>query len=123
MSMNPKIKAEWVAALRSGKYVQGKGMLRRESGSYCCLGVLCDLHARANPESGMWIEGVDGWLYESGERSYYALPSEVQQWAGFDQDDVEVVVPGRGVKTDGLAGHNDRGRTFEEIAKAIEEQL
>lgn len=43
--MNPEIKQKWVAALRSGKYVQGKGTLKRnnEDGTakYCCLGVIC----------------------------------------------------------------------------------
>ncbi len=33
----------WVAALRSKKYKQGKGVLRSEKGNYCCLGVLCDV--------------------------------------------------------------------------------
>lgn len=44
--MNPEIKAKWVAALRSGEYLQGTGqLLNTYSGAskYCCLGVLCDL--------------------------------------------------------------------------------
>lgn len=42
MAMDPAIKAEWVAALRSGRYQQGMGSLERR-GAYCCLGVLCEL--------------------------------------------------------------------------------
>lgn len=38
----PEFKAEWVAALRSGKYPQTTGMLRTETG-YCCLGVRCEI--------------------------------------------------------------------------------
>lgn len=38
--MDPKLKAEWVAALRSGKYQQTSGILE-SNGNYCCLGVLC----------------------------------------------------------------------------------
>lgn len=38
---------KWVAALRSGKYKQGKGRLHKVDASnhhkYCCLGVLCDV--------------------------------------------------------------------------------
>ena len=43
----PEVKVQWLAALRSGKYKQIRGMLRdiiRHPGGfgYCCLGVLCD---------------------------------------------------------------------------------
>jgi hypothetical protein len=39
--MDATIKAQWVAALRSGDYTQGQGSLKTRDGSYCCLGVLC----------------------------------------------------------------------------------
>ena len=49
--MNPEIKALWLTALRSGDYEQGKGALIEVTGEgqrkYCCLGVLCDLAAKA----------------------------------------------------------------------------
>lgn len=44
--MNPKIKHDWLKALRSGKYKQGRHALRNyneEGSDYCCLGVLCDV--------------------------------------------------------------------------------
>ncbi len=53
--MDAKIKELWVEALCSGKYTQGRGMLRErnskcvDSDKYCCLGVLCDVLVR-NPE-------------------------------------------------------------------------
>jgi len=34
---------EWVPALRSGKYRQGRSMLRSQANTYCCLGVAADL--------------------------------------------------------------------------------
>lgn len=45
--MNKRIKAKWLKALRSGKYKQGTGILRRvdletAQYKYCCLGVLAD---------------------------------------------------------------------------------
>lgn len=49
---------KWVAALRSGKYAQGRNFLRRismEHGTpdlYCCLGVACDLYAQE--KGGEW---------------------------------------------------------------------
>lgn len=46
--MNPEIKANWLAALRSGKYRQGTHRLRTKciksnEESFCCLGVLVDI--------------------------------------------------------------------------------
>lgn len=34
---------DWVKALRSGQYKQGRGYLRSYRDQYCCLGVACDL--------------------------------------------------------------------------------
>lgn len=37
-------KTEWIEALRSGKYLQGKHVLHNiVANTYCCLGVLCKL--------------------------------------------------------------------------------
>ncbi len=75
--MNEQIKAEWLAALRSGEYPQGKNQLRTKWG-YCCLGVLCDIHAKA---------GLGEWSTDE-YRSYVYLgdsqlpPSSVITWAG-----------------------------------------
>jgi hypothetical protein len=41
--MNADYKSQWIAALRSGKYKQGKHHLRPSSNTFCSLGVLCDL--------------------------------------------------------------------------------
>lgn len=40
--MTPKLKAKWLAALRSGNYTQGQGVLNKDN-KMCCLGVLCDV--------------------------------------------------------------------------------
>lgn len=44
--MKIELKEKWLAALRSGKYVQGHRQLKNTNNtvpSYCCLGVLCDV--------------------------------------------------------------------------------
>ena len=45
--MDKALRAEWlpkwVEALRSGKYRQACGVLRAESGAFCCLGVLREI--------------------------------------------------------------------------------
>ena len=49
--MKQEIKQQWITALRSGNYPQGRGYLRRidDDGKegYCCLGVLCELAVNA----------------------------------------------------------------------------
>ncbi len=45
--IDPEFKVKWLAALRSGEYIQGQGALRTDldghNSSYCCLGVACSL--------------------------------------------------------------------------------
>lgn len=119
--MNPEVKAKWVAALRSGEYKQTSYALKDRYG-HCCLGVLCDLYAK---DGGMkrWdrgslsdaVDGFDSWF--GGDD---AMPRiTIYMWAG--------LYPEAEVKIAGLHNllhfHNDDGRTFAEIADAIEEQL
>lgn len=52
--MNSDIKKLWIAALLSGEYTQGRKVLRGADDTYCCLGVLCDLHRKA--VGGKWCE-------------------------------------------------------------------
>ncbi len=113
--MNKKIKAKWVAALRSGKYIQARGALRADN-KFCCLGVLCNLHARAHPDIAATQHHVNYYIGSDA-----VLPKEVQAWADLPNEcggDVKI-----GNNKDSLAWHNDEGRTFDEIANAIESQL
>ncbi len=113
--MNQDIKEKWVAALRSGEYKQGKNRLRTHTNKFCCLGVLCDLHAKetGNP----WDEYGDkefAYLYKHGD-----LPRKVSVWAGFPRDDANPFAgPHR------LSTYNDNyGKNFHEIADIIEKNL
>jgi len=52
-------KKKWVAALRSGKYKQGKHRLKQtdiKGDSYCCLGVACEI-ANSKNIQGNYIVG------------------------------------------------------------------
>lgn len=114
--MNPEIKALWVAALRSGEYKQCRDRLRTEENTFCCLGVLCNLHAQAHPEIA--ARQLDSTMY-MGQRG---TPSTaVRAWAGLvDQTGGYVTIAGLHSV---LTAHNDAGRTFKQIAGAIEAQL
>ena len=128
--MNSTIKTQWIAALRSGDYKQGRSFLRKGN-HYCCLGVLCDLHSKANPdyrESWRLVPyygAEDCYSYGEGtttsnECLATLLPNVVQRWAGVDHLDPCIVVDNEALI---LSQLNDRGYTFEQIAKHIEEQL
>lgn len=114
--MNPKIKAKWVAALRSNEYKQGTRQLRTAGNSFCCLGVLCNLHAQAHPEIAARQARPGAYMGRSG-----IAPVAVRDWAGLLNcagDSVHI----NGVLKE-LASHNDNGATFAQIAYAIEAQL
>lgn len=121
--MNPKIKARWLKALRSGKYTQGRFHLRNPDNTFCCLGVLCDLHAKSSKKKWKWRKIPDApWEYlgESG-----VLPDDVLAWAGLEPYPRTVRVWKTGeprVPTD-LASMNDGGAGFETIANIIDKEL
>lgn len=53
--LNEKLLRDWIAALRSGEYLQGsKRMIVIDEDThgcrYCCLGVLCDIAAKSNDD-------------------------------------------------------------------------
>lgn len=124
--MNPEVKAEWVAALRSGDYTQdSESSLLHSDEGYCCLGVLCDIAVKkgvtfAHDRSGRWDYGISSDPANDVLASAY-LPGEVIQWAGLDGSNPVV---GHYVGTNGsLASINDTGTPFEKIADIIEERL
>jgi hypothetical protein len=154
MPMNPEVKAAWVAALRGGEYEQGVGYLCQESPAdpsvreFCCLGVLCDLAAKAGATSG-WIQPViiPAPPTEYERRSfgvlrepplgdvvgveYAALPASVRNWAGLVDRQPEVIDPlwntdpdcGASEWVDIIELNDDRGCSFEELAELIEQSL
>jgi hypothetical protein len=133
--MNPRVKEKWLAALRSGEYKQEKDTLRIGD-CFCCLGVLCDLQARETDNLHWWEEGCGGYNYFGHDLD---LPAEVTDWAGLELSNplipVEIIrkiesaplvlnKPAYStVETIDLAGINDSGVPFSEIADLIEEAL
>jgi hypothetical protein len=109
--MNENARA-WVAALRSSDYTQGFGQLRSPNGRFCCLGVACDLHARA---TGKGWELADKTMYITrGDR----LPREVMRWLGLRTDDGTYLSSAR---RHSLMKDNDEIKhDFREIADIIE---
>jgi hypothetical protein len=126
--MRTDIKELWVAALRSGAYRQGTGALKvttrvGEGTGYCCLGVLCELAVTAGmipPPTKTDGLSSDHWTYGIGESVHDTiLPAIVRDWAGILSRNPAI----NGHPQSTLAGANDSGLSFGEIADIIEEQL
>lgn len=116
--MNPEVKEKWVAALRSDEYDQGKNLLRFE-GKFCCLGVLCDLHAKETGTEWDIVEDVrETYLEMNGY-----LPPEVVRWAELDTNNPRVKVVREELVEKDLAYLNDVGYSFYQISDLIEVQL
>lgn len=132
-TMNAEIKAQWTAALRSGEYEQGCGLLRRGS-EYCCLGVLCDLAVKAGIIPKPERRSALGDTRYGAEANDLHLPAEVMAWAGVGQDNPKVdadslpagITWANDLDDNGapsLSNLNDGGTPFAVIADIIDQQL
>lgn len=109
--MNKWVKRKWVRALRSGGYRQTQRwtIIKEDDGSlgYCCLGVLaCEMapeFIRPHPYNEEAF-GIDG--------KTTILPDDFAILLGLSQNAQST-----------LASLNDEGKTFDEIADYIEENL
>lgn len=122
MGMDERVKKLWTGALRSGEYQQGHGALRTIEADGkpkdCCLGVLCDLFAKENPNGGEW-DGESGTIefrtyadddFGDDEVKDDTLPLKVQEWAGLDTDDPVLF---------NAQSHNDHASAWNDGAKGL----
>lgn len=103
---------DWIAALRSGKYQQGKhALVRTELGvdHFCCLGVLCSLKGFNGDGDGNFLELV--------EAKEIGITRE-----GHLKESIEALgeEPSGRARLDSLAELNDAGLSFSQIADFIE---
>ena len=116
------VQRQWVEALRSGNYQQGKIKLRKND-SYCCLGVGCEMFLGDGTAKEPYVSRDDAEVYVvyAWEGSTASAPKRLveilklktalgeTQLHSFDYDE-----------PDSLSSMNDHGKTFAEIADAIE---
>lgn len=117
-SMNQEIKAQWLAALRSGEYQQGHDESRQPDGSMCCLGVLCHIS-----RLGEWDE--DGNYIIDGSSRRGDLPLRVAEWADLPSQNPHIGGYALSHYNDGAGAQKllVRPHTFAEIADLIERHL
>src|SRR5262249_12501553 len=108
--MNPLLKRTWIAALRSGDYQQGHGILRERSlrgrTRFCAMGVLFDLVSRAR-----WWDRLTRRAGRTDMVLGY-VPMEVLAEIGISNAQQALIT-----------SLNDSGKTFEQIADVIEQDF
>lgn len=143
--MKPEWKERWINALRSGEYSQGQNYLNiwetlRNKHFYCCLGVLIDLsgpdswevdediliglghqlHDNFDVDLNEDIEAIKQLIHE------YDLSTEISTTSGsvelLQNDELEFFGLDN-ISHDFLIRMNDNGKTFNEIADWIEENI
>lgn len=122
MAVNKERVKLLVDALRSGEYEQGRGALRTQGDTYCCIGVGCEV-ARRNGLDANWTlaevrRGLSvvnpEWQFDG---SGSAFGGAVSDWYGFDLRN-PFLDPHRNVTM--IAANDGYNWTFEQIADAVE---
>jgi hypothetical protein len=133
--MNKRVKKQWLKALRSRKYKQGRGRLLDKKGKMCCLGVLTDLYIRSKEgkESNARWDDEGHFRSRQCQAEELNLPGVVADWAGLGTTapvlrQREIVAHAR------IVGHfdtnncaqainDDERLSFGQIARLIERNL
>jgi hypothetical protein len=117
-----------LTALRSGKYEQGKGVLKIDNGTamgaeYCCMGVACETFKIATGK-GRWMQNDTisflSTFYpheDDTDKERFAMPDAVAQWFGFDGQNPRISGYRLSVRND------DREESFSTIADVIEKVM
>jgi hypothetical protein len=133
--VNKNIAKKWVKALRSGKYKQGRGLLKQfdkhGEARHCCLGVLCELYNQDMKkqkkktlcvEDDLFTSPLTNKLVKSSafDDECELLPTSVKNWAELRSNDGAVF---SGDKFLCLSEANDNGKRFTTIANIIEQNV
>ena len=105
MNETTQLFKDWIVALRSGRYPQGKDGLNIE-GMFCCLGVACDLEGRFP-----WVKGEIHGRYRYYGKNSTSLDHTTMTALGISNEtEIEVMAM------------NDSGSTFAQIADYLEKK-
>jgi hypothetical protein len=127
--VNPDIKEQWVGALRSGGYKQGRRRLADNDGKFCCLGVLCELATEAgvlDKETSDQFGPIYRSTSDPGDWDRNILPQAVVDWAELESPRPMVALGADSTLVSPMGSLdflNDTGKKFDEIAGLIEASL
>jgi|SRR5688572_3458264 len=105
MELQDQRRRALVSALKSGKYSQTTGTLRRgaskDKGGFCCLGVACEVAIRDGLNLSCSRQPLGNYTYgrDEGSPSTVSLPSTARAWYGFTSHDPQLLVPARVAET------------------------
>jgi len=107
------LQTKWLEALRSGRYEQGQGRLRRGN-TFCCLGVGCDVAIKEELVDGTWRVDANYYFFEvvGYLDCSHVLSYELIDLFGIDSDIHDRLI----------SMNDDDERSFAEIADYLEEQ-
>ena len=107
---------EWLAALRSGKYKQGRMYLRDNNDNYCCLGIACEVAGVESEIKQVSYDTLQAHFYQSSAMS---LDKNIQRYYGLRSG---IGDPVNRNKLITLSDLNDLKKlTFSQIADIIED--
>lgn len=76
--MTPELKKEWIEALRSGDYNQGRYILYNErENKHCCLGVLSCILQKENRKQ--YLEYPPEEILSSPDQGYFMILNDVEK--------------------------------------------
>lgn len=109
---------KFVEALRSGKYIQGKDVLRSDDKTFSVLGVAVDIAIKegAAPD-WKWSARFNCYICDGAS---FLLPQKVRKWLGFKGRYGRYTMNEDIMFT--LGEDNDYGVPFEELADIIESE-
>lgn len=114
-----KVAKSWVAALRSKKYKQGTGQLRRGKNKYCCLGVLTELAIKNKIVSEKTVEWDDGGLSDP-VRKWVGLGSSMGCYFHSVTDEKTDLTLDNDGHTKTSYQEKQKSKSFKQIAEIIE---
>jgi len=118
--MNPRVKALYITALRSGEYEAGEYYLKA-NGEHSALGVLCSVAVMDGVVEWIPSHDEDGSYYVGKELNNILLPAEVLAWAELKSPQFEL--PSMTAKHYRSITMEEEDKTFKEIADIVEEEL
>lgn len=117
--MDRKLRDDWIAALRSGAYPQGRTALKTYDGGYCCLGVLCKVKDWSNENRARVMEGEYSLEIETKDDERVWNSSEVE----FDSIALALFGLSYDNQAKLISMNDDDKLNFKQIANWIEENL
>lgn len=106
--MTPTLLKRWLRALRSGRWKQGSGRLRRgnqHGRHYCCLGVLDELAGRPSANSAKLMRDREQHIPVLVDADFQDQLVTLNDTQGLSFEEIADYIEGHGVvRSDGLLG-------------------